>query len=169
MKSDVEFYDIYDYIYVPFWKTKTFIVIVAFATAVIGLITAYFIINYIKKKNAQKKVLTSWEWALQELEGLEPQSYESKEEFKQFYFAITNIIKHYLKKRFSFDLFEKTDEELIKSLKSKKFDMNIVAQLDEVLKGSLLIKFANAQALREQTQKDLDTVIDIVKNTIPKN
>jgi hypothetical protein len=161
MNTQDTFYDIYDYIFVPFWQTKPFI-ISSIAVAVILLaITAYFIIRWVKKKNAMKKVVTPAEWALEQLRALKPEQYQKKEEFKQFYFTITKIIKSYLKRAYNLDTIEKTDEELIRYLRDKEFH-TLADKLEEVFNSSLLIKFANAQALREQAQKDLLTIISLI-------
>jgi len=172
MHKKIEFYDIYDYIYVPFYKTKIFIIIyIILVLAAIAALT-YFLIKLRKSRKPIKKI-TPWEKALKELKELKPQIYETKQEFKNFYFEITNIIKKYFQKRFKLDIMEKTDEEVInflktcdkKELKSHARRALIIEKLEEVLQGSLFIKFANAEALREQASTDLEKMISIVKQT----
>lgn len=161
----INFYEIYDYLYTPFWKTKTFIITISLLLAIGFGIVAYFIIKKYKQKRAKEKTLTPWEHALQELKKLAPDSYQTKDDFKIFYFTITSIIKNYFQQRFTFDITDKTDDESILYLKKKNFDSLIIEQLETVLQGSLLIKFANAKALREQAHKDLETIISIVEKT----
>lgn len=161
MNAQETFYDIYDYIFIPFWKTRPFIISSAIVASIILAITAYVITRWVKAKNAKKKVITPAEWALGQLQALKPEQYQKKEEFKQFYFTITNIMKGYLKRAYNLDVAEKTDEELISFLKKKDF-FPLAERLEEVFHSSLLIKFANAQALREQAQKDLLTLISLI-------
>ncbi|MBU1008313.1 hypothetical protein KKA53_04535 [Candidatus Dependentiae bacterium] len=167
MNKETTFYDIYDYIYTPFWQTKHFLVLLASILAIACLIGIFFWIRHVKNKNQIKPTITPWESALRELRALTPHTYETKEEFKKFYFTITRIIKKYFEKQFSFDVIDKTDDELIDYLQSKNLDTKQIQKLKIVLNGSLLIKYANAQALREQAQSDLKTVISLVKQTAP--
>lgn len=161
--NKIDFYDIYDYIYVPFYKTRFFIITVIILVFLTLAVLTYFFIK--KRKQKTIKIPTPSEIALQALSKFSPQNYETKKEFKVFYFEITKIIKKYLQDRFKLDLIEKTDEELIAHLKAQSFEKSIIKKLEKVLQGSLLIKFANAQALREQAQTDLNTIVTVIKET----
>ena len=168
MSDQTKFYDIYDYLYIPFWQTTTFFVIMLCLLLVASGIGVYFLVKHLRKKAAKVPEIMPWEWALGELKKLAPGRYETKDEFKQFYFELTRIAKLYLQKRFEWDLVEKTDNQLISYLKAQKCNKNVITSLESVLQGSLLIKFANAQALREQAQTDLKTVISLIKKTKPR-
>lgn len=167
--NGTKFYDIYDYIYVPFWKTTTFVIILATVLTIICTICLYFLVKRARNKSRITPAITPGEWALGELKKLTPQKYQTKEEFKLFYFELTRITKEYLEKQFSIDVVEKTDEELIAHLQAHNFPQNFIQKLETVLRGSLLIKFANAQALREQAQNDLKTVIFLIKTGFSSN
>lgn len=163
MKNNVDFYDIYDYIYVPFWKTKIFItIIIILILAAIAVAAYFFYRHWQEKKLAQKPPPSPKEWALRELAKLKPEMYKSKQEFKEFYFALTRIYKTFLYKQFSWDIQEKTDEELLAFLRKKNATPDLINTLEKILHGSLLIKFANAQALKEQAQGDLKNLISIL-------
>ena len=126
------------------------------------------IYSWLVKKRKRKELLEQLspaEQALVELGKLTPKDYETKEEFKAFYFSITIIIKNYFQKQFVWQVLEKTDNELIEYLKNRSFEQKLTSELKQVLQGSLLIKFANAQTLREQAERDLATVIEIVRKT----
>lgn len=166
MNADPKFIDIYDYVYTPFYKTNIFIVISSLLLLALIITLAYIFIK--KRHNKQNiQVITHWEWALRELKKMAPSKYETKEEFKKFYFDITELIKLYLQKRFNFNLMEKTDEELLKYLKDKSFDEENIYVIKNILDGSLLIKFANEQAIKENALKSLKETIELVKRTIP--
>jgi hypothetical protein len=165
--NKTQFYDIYDYIYVPFWQTRAFIITMLLLFALLTAISIFLIIRYRRKRQKEKPV-PPWTLTLEKLEKLHPQNYQTKEEFKLFYFSITSVMKRYIQKRFSHNVIEKTDEELIDYLQQNNFDLTFISQLDGILQGSLFIKFANAQALREQAQKDLNAMIELVKSTIPQ-
>jgi len=166
--NETKFYDIYDYLYMPFWRSTTFFILLMILSAVISGMGAYFLVKYMRKKSKKEPQIPPWEWALKLFKTLTPGTYETKDQFKLFYFKLTQITKKYLEQRFEWDLMEKTDNEMIECLKTKQCNEKIINSLEEVLQGSLLIKFANAEALREQAQKDLNTVIYIVKKTKPR-
>ena len=165
MNNPVEFYDIYDYVYVPFWQTGSFrlAIFALFILGITGLI--YFWFLHRRKRKAISKQLSPAEQALVELGKLSPQSYETKEELKVFYFTLTIIIKTFLQTELAWQVCEKTDNELIEYLKDRSFDQKSISELEQVLQGSLLIKFANAQTLREQAERDLAAIASLIKKT----
>jgi hypothetical protein len=181
MNEKIVFYDIYDYIHIPFWKTKFFISCTIIFTIIALAIVAYFLIKFLKNKYREKKIVPLWEKTIGELQKLTPTKYETKEEFKTFYFTITKIIKKYIFERFSINLLEKTDVETIEYLKGalppteaqppaidhKIIDLDFIDRLEKIFQGSLFIKFANAQALKEQALKDLNIIIALVEKTVP--
>lgn len=158
-------HDIDDFIFIPFWKTNAFIAtLIVLLIAILG--TIGFILWRKYKKNKQLKVvLTPTEWAVQQLTSLTPESYEKKEEFKHFYFEMAQITKKYLFKKFHWEVLEKTDQELIPYLQEKQFEPAQTKKLETVLEGSLLIKFADAQALREQAVRDLKEIKTFVQSS----
>ena len=133
------------------------------STILIALLS-YALYKQYKKRQAEKKPeLQPWQKAIEKLKKLTPEKYETKEEFKKFYFRISHIFKVFLQKQFVWDVLEKTDDELIKFLRAKTFDIKLIENLKSILEGSLLIKFANEQALKEQARKDLDLLISIIE------
>jgi hypothetical protein len=163
VKNTIDFYDIYDYIYIPFWKTKIFITIVTILLFSAIAVASYFFYKKRKqKKLSQKPPLSPKEWALEELEKLNPEKYNTKQEFKDFYFSLTRIYKTFLYKKFSWQVAEKTDEELLEFLRNTDLGSSTIEKLEKILNGSLLIKFADAQALKEQAQVDLTSLISIL-------
>ena len=87
---------------------------------------------------------------------------------KEFYLATTSILKTYLNHRYGYQVLSKTDDEMIRYLQDINYDGSLIDQIEEVLQGSIIIKFANAQAAQEQINADYERVISIIKHTIPK-
>jgi hypothetical protein len=164
VNKQVHFYDIYGYVHTPFWKTKIFITSMLVISTILIALLSYVLYKQYKKRQAEKKPeLQPWQKAIEMLKKLTPEKYETKEKFKKFYFQISHIFKSFLQEQFGWDVLEKTDDELINFLREKNFDENLVKNLKSILEGSLLIKFANEQALKEQARKDLDLLISIIK------
>ncbi len=107
IENIVDFHDIYDFYYIPFWQTLWFKIIVGIACAIALTAIIYLIVTRRKKK------ITAWEWATQELAKLAGMQLSSKADYKKFYFALTVITKQYLHERYGWKVSDKTDEELV--------------------------------------------------------
>ncbi len=104
---------------------------------------------------------------MQEIVKLRSLTYESKSDYKRFYFTITNVLKSYLEKRYSWDTKDKTDEELSTFLQLHGFNSDLLEGLKKMLMGASWIKFANEDAIKAQFEEDIKTVEIIIKKTIP--
>lgn len=158
-------YDIYSLWYVPFWQRTEFYIAVGITIAIILGIAAYFFVRWYRKKNAVPK--TAWENALEQLTQLQQKKYESKEDGKSCYFAMTTILKKYLATRYAYPIDGKTDEEMITYLAKSTEQKLLADELKEIIDGCLYIKFANAQAMQESIEKHLEQSCAIIKRTIP--
>lgn len=165
--DEEKFYDIYGYFYRPFWQTHIFKMIIITLCALVVLFCSYMLILYLKKRKNKITTLSSWEWALKELNQLSLKKQFNKNEYKHFYFELTKIVKKYLYKRYKWNVKDKTDDELIIFLQEKSFDQILLNNLQEILHGALLIKFADETTLQSQIEKDLKLIIEFIKKTIP--
>ncbi|MCB9493680.1 MAG: hypothetical protein H6679_05400 [Epsilonproteobacteria bacterium] len=156
------FYEIYDYYYTPLTQTTSFKVVSTVLIIAACSVIAWFL--YKRKKEAE---LTPWQWANLELSKLSPEAYTKKDDYKKFYFALTSVIKKYLHKRYSWSTEDKTDQELIELLRKHQFDPTLLEMLDAIKDGALWVKFANEQALKAQLEADLETTLQLVKQTTP--
>ena len=159
-------YDIYGTWHVPFWQTKAFYYGVGLIGLLILFASLYIII---KKLCSQKRTKTSWDHALDELEQLRKNKVISAERGKEFYFAVTDILKRYLQARFEYTTQGKTDEELLHYLEKSDFPRDLLTDLRTIFSGSTTIKFANVQALQEQIEQDLERSFSFIKKTTPTN
>lgn len=162
-----DFYEIYDYYTQPLLERKS-VQVSLISIGIITITSLIFIFIFLRKK---LKPLTVWQVALKELNQLNPDKYTTKEDFKNFYFKLTDIFKRYLNKRYNWPTQDKTDSELIKQLEQQNFNQNfnsdILAQVQKILEGALWVKFANQDALKVQAQADLQTIIKIIDLTKP--
>lgn len=156
------FHDIYDYYYQPFTQTFLFKILILLGIFIFVSIIVYVIIR------RKKRTVSSWEWALKEIDSLDLTSCKTKKDFKRLYFALTEIIKQYLYKRYGWKTLNKTDEELINYLTDQKFDITLLASLQKMLEGAVWIKFAGEDVIKTQTLKDLDVAKQLIKETIPQ-
>ncbi len=157
-------YDIYDVWHVPFWQTTAFFYSMV-ALGVVGVLLSIWFIT--KKMRSKQKIQTPWEKALQQLHVLQ-NSNISVDNGKEFYFALTAIVKKYLEGRYGYKLTHKTDAECVKYLENNQLLPDHLDDLRRIFSGVEIIKFANAQAAHEQMLNDLKTSILLVQNTTDK-
>src|SRR3972149_5639487 len=157
--QEADFNFMYDYYTPPFWQTTEFYVGLGIVSILLVAATI-FLFNTFKKRP-----LSSWDWALLELKKISPTRASTKEEFKTFYFKLTEIVKLYLQKRYGWDMASKTDAELILWLADKKFNTAIVEVLKKVADDALWIKYANMDVLKSQTEADWHAVLGMIEQT----
>lgn len=157
-------YDIYGGVHVPFWQTRIFLY---------GVTASFFllIILIIWLITQRKKQLPAYAWtkALDKIEALKNSQRAVVEHGKEFYGALTDIIKNYLQERYGYESIGKTDEELIQYLQQNHFSKDLIEILQEIFLGITIIKFANAQAAQEQIDRDMQRTILFIKRTIPSD
>ncbi len=155
------FQEIYDFYEIPYWQTLWFkIVVIVGIIAIIALIS-YFIMT------RKKRVIPSWEIALQQLNKINIERCVNKRDFKAIYFEITSIFKRYLHDRYELNIIDKTDDELIKYLTKNNFDSILLESIKKLILSSNLVKYADEVALKTQVEEDLKLAISLINKTIP--
>ena len=163
--DDRGLYPIYGMWHKPFWQTKLFYFIVAAFFALILFLILFFLI---KKCIARKRKKSAWEIALLELERIKMLLLQNKISAEGFYVSLTSVLKNYFHGRYGYDIFGKTDEELVAFLENKKFDSLLLENMKSMFGSLKFVKFAKKEAAKEVMEKDLKICLDIVQKTIPK-
>ncbi len=166
--NKLELYDIYSTWHVPFWQTTWFyLLMIVASTLLLGGFVAWILIRYTKRN---KPIKTAWQTALEQLQALQKNKYTTKATGKQCYFAITSILKQYLQAQHRLRTIGKTDEELIRYLRtSSLLSRPILKNLEEICSGCLYIKFANQEAVQKQISEHLKLSVQIVQETRPND
>lgn len=148
---------------------------------VLGITLISFIIWYAwtrKKKDSQaeKPLLPPLEEAIQAFKELDSSDYLVQNNSKEYYSALTNILKRYLDREVTEDALESTTEELIMRLHALRnsqkilFKQDLLRDLEIALKRADLIKFANMHHEVEQVEKDrilMETMVVETNKIIP--
>lgn len=163
MPSNPTFYDIYEY-YEPAWWTQKW-ALSLFAS--LGILLILLIVLLIIKK--KKKKILPWDWAIAQINKLTTSTLSTQKDFKTFYFALTNILKHYFHLRYFWQTADKTDQELITLLQEQQFDEQHLELVKKILSSALWIKFANEGALKNQIEQDKLHILDIIEKTKPSD
>lgn len=131
-------------------------------------------IYYWKKYKNQPKKLSIWEKpevpahvaALNSLEKLKSQKLWQQGKVKLYYSELTDILRHYLEKRFGLMAMEMTSEDILSQLQGFMGDRQRVAELKSILEVADLVKFARFQPEERTHEHVLATAIDWVRHTI---
>ena len=148
---------------------------------VIGLIS-YGLYRYYKKgiekfEKEEEALIPPFDKAMSELDRLENSSYLIKEEFKEYYSQLTNIVRSYLEEEVHISALESTTQQLIDQLELLKdsgaleLDQETIDRFDEILKTADLVKFARSKpeiSRAEQDRKHLKEVVTKTKEAIPE-
>ena len=161
MQTSVDFYEIYDYAYPPFYTSSYFIAAISIGIIIIS-IGIYF---YFKKR---KHSITAWDWAITELNKINFDYCKTKNDYKKMYFSLTQTLKKYFNLRYQWQTEDKTDDELLLLLQAHAFESALLEQLKKIFTDALWIKFANEDALKSQACDDVKIIRNIIQKTIPE-
>ena len=153
-------YDIYGVEYTFPWYLQSW-----FMYCVIGIVVlfiGYFVYRWYSTR--KKLELPYHQQILSQLDVLQEADWSKNH--KQFYIALTALLKQYLQHRFTKQFVGTTDSECLELLRSDKFIPEwLVERFKNLIDGIMFVKFANAQAAQERMQKDLDSVRSIISAT----
>lgn len=162
--KDINLSPIYGLWHKPFWQTKTFYVILG----AVLLLLIFFTILFLIKKYVRKRVeKTAWQIALFDINALKELLLQNKVNSQDFYLSLTEIIKSYLFARYGYDLFGKTDLQMIQVLQKKQFDKELLESIEDMLQSIQIVKFAKASAAKEVMEQDIAKSIVVINKTIP--
>ena len=154
--------------HVPFWQTQKFQLMLEISGLVVALIVIVIFIRKYLAYRARKK-LSPWDQALLNLRALKSDNKISVEHGKEFYLAVSALLKKYLHDRFGYDVLGKTDAEVVRYLQEHHdTDQQLIEEINLLLKGGIIIKFANAQAVQGQIEHDYVRAVGIIQRTIPE-
>lgn len=162
--NELGLYDIYPQWHVPFWHTTPFYIGVGSLLLALAAFAGW---RAYRKYKLKKDSLASWDIALAQIDYLQKNNYAKVERGKEFYCALTNVLKKYMHERYGFDPREKTDQEFLRYVEEQEFTALFMQDLAALFEGSTIIKFANARAAQQQIDQDVATAISFIKKTIP--
>lgn len=156
---------------VSFAEIYPFILIGLGAAALI-----YFIIYLIRKRKRKEPVFSipkkplepAHIIALRELDELRDAKLWQRNEYKQYYTRLTEIIRNYIERRFDIPAMEQTSYDILLSWKSKGYnDQNLYNILKQLLNLADLVKFAKEKPLPTDNEINLDNAYVFIKSTKP--
>lgn len=104
----------------------------------------------------------------QELDALEQQGLWQRGEVKQYYVALTDILRHYIEARFAVPAMERTTDELTAAARGHAELCRHADTLYSILRTADMAKFARAQPMPDEHVAALRNTRDFVTATIPQ-
>jgi len=152
-----------------FWQTYGMYIV----GSIILILLTLLIIYIVNRKKANKPFIKiekprepAHVIALRKLDKLKESKLWQKELVKEYYTELTDIMREYIENRYEIQTFEKTSNEIIKSLEmSQLINDDIINKIRFVLNISDLVKFAKGLPLAGDNDQSFDYVLYFVKNT----
>ena len=136
------------------------------ACAVVG----YFLFKFIKKlqkaRFAAIPLSPPWIEAIVAIDSIPIKEWLEKGFIKKYYYALSEILKRYIERRFEFNAAEQTTTELINNLKLQKVPLR-----DEFSRFFLradMVKYAKFIPPQEESKTVVHNVKELINNTKPK-
>ena len=143
-----------------FWP-KIFLILIILIALII-----YFIKKRRKQKEAPIQKLPAHEIAYDALEKLYNKKLVEAGLIKEYYFEISNILRHYIEDRFALRAPERTTEEFLHEL---NYSNSLTTEHQELLKKFLeecdMVKFANFAADEKDAKKVHDVTVEFIEET----
>lgn len=118
----------------------------------------------------QKKPLTPYETAIEELKKLDAQQFLVQQKIKEYYTALTDIIRKYMETDMNISAMETTSDELILMVKKENIHKKLglthqhISQLQAFLRHSDLVKFAKAKPELGKMQDDKKYTVQVLQD-----
>jgi hypothetical protein len=145
-----------------------FLGLIALALLVIAII---FIVRKIRRKDTKTIEFVPSEpaevIALRQLEQLRVEKPWIQKPVKMYYINLTNILRHYIERRYHIMALEQTTDEILKDLKKTGSQANNLEKLASILKLADLVKFAKLIPDEVENGIQVEEAIGFVKNTTP--
>jgi hypothetical protein len=109
--------------------------------------------------------LPPWEQALAALDELPWQEWLAAGQVKRLYYALSQVLKRYIERRFEFNAVEQTTTEILASLRTYKTPMRDEA--GQFLTRSDFVKYAKTVPPEEEARSAITQVRDFVMKTKP--
>ncbi len=146
------------------------------AVAAIGF-GIYWFLKRKKELEEAEELIPAYDEAIAALKALDDSPLSAQKGSKDYYSALTEIVKRYLDREVDATALESTSAELITRLQMHKdagsfaFSDNMIRALDSILRRADLVKFAKqeiAQEIAAADRQEIEQVVNLTKEAIPE-
>jgi len=104
--------------------------------------------------------------ALEDLEKIKQEAIWKDNKTKEYYSAITDVIRLYIEERFKINALELTSDEILHVFKSQVVDSESKSKLHQILTLSDFVKFAKQIPIEAEHTLTLNNAFDFIKGTM---
>lgn len=159
-----QLYDIYLQWHVPFWQTSFFF----YTILIIGILFIATLIGMLVRYYMQKKYTDSYVSVAQKsLDQLQKSTLYTPDQASAFYAALVMILKKYITAHYGIDCVSATDQECLTIVRIHVHNDALHDLLQQILEGTLLVRFAQGDRLLRMMQEDMQKAYDLITLTQP--
>lgn len=103
--------------------------------------------------------------ALRDLEKIRGQKLWQNNKQKQFYSAVTDVLRRYMAGRYEFPAMEQTSAEIFENLKGREIDGDMLESIKQLFSTSDFVKFAKHTATDTECEEAIPTAVRFVNAT----
>jgi hypothetical protein len=155
----------------PVNAQELFPFILGFLALALLVIAIVFIVKKLRRKDIKAAAVVPSEpaevIALRQLEQLRVEKPWIQKPVKMYYINLTDILRHYIERRYHIMALEQTTDEILKDLKKTGTTANNLEKLASILKLADLVKFAKLIPDEIENGTQVEEAIVFVKNTTP--
>ncbi len=115
----------------------------------------------------ERKRLPPYEEAMLNLRNLKAQQLWQKGQDKEYFTALTDILRVYIDRRFHVNAVEMTSTQIISTLRENEETRAVNEQLSMILEVADFVKFAGARPLADDNERAFQRAVDFVEATRP--
>ncbi len=145
---------------------------IALGIAVLGLIAFLIYFFFFRKKPVEEKpvivkTIPAHEEALAALNKIKSEKLWQNNKTKEYYSAITDVLRIYIERRFHVPAMEQTSDEIQASFRHVNISLDLKERLHANFKLADLVKFAKEKPLQYENEKIIEDALQFVKATTP--
>lgn len=161
----------------PFaWEDWAGIIWLSILAIPLSVLIIFFIMRFNDNKPIVRKIKTEpklppHQQAMKEIERIKTEKDWQKGRSKEYYTALTDTIRNYIKERFGFNAMEMTSSEIIDRLREIE-QKESIDELRQLFSTADLVKFAKLDPLMNENDMNLVNAVDFINQTkleIPAN
>jgi len=140
------------------------------ALALLVIVIIFFVRKISRKDTKAPEIVPSEPAeviALRQLQQLKVEKPWVQKPVKTYYINLTDILRHYIERRYHIMALEQTTDEILKDLKKAGSESDSLEKLASILKLADLVKFAKLIPDEVENEMQVDEAIVFVKNSTP--
>lgn len=151
------------------WEDLASLVYSVLLLLVFGVVVVFLVVRYRDNKPIIRIIriepkLPPHLAAMKKIESIKADKDSRKDDPKQYYTDLTDVIRNYIKERFGFNAMEMTSSEIIGRLQQVE-DKTSIDDLRALFATADLVKFAKHSPLINENDMNLVTAIDFINQT----